>query len=298
VCLCLVRKKKSRPCAPALIFAATALICGTNCNRILQSPSICVVHLPPAARQPRPHPLTPAHPASLTTPEAARCEIALRTNRRSTATASTLASRRPKVPAMPDRKSYTCTDVVDAHISRSHPPSTGSFTAGPLVGRIEMAEEREAVAATPSRTWRIEHGQRHPRADGWVVQHEAKGVAGAGGGVPVDGGKAEERSPRLREHGRRCALARWEDRARATTPTSLRSGHATRGKSSSRRRRRRTWGSGQSRRAKSAPTRARGAWRRMCLPPGVASARRDCVSRPGLASGESLLRLPPEVSLG
>jgi hypothetical protein len=53
-------------------------------------------------------PPNPAHPASLTTPEAASCEIALRTNRRSTATASTLASRRPKVPAMPYRKSYTC----------------------------------------------------------------------------------------------------------------------------------------------------------------------------------------------
>jgi hypothetical protein len=59
---------------------------------------------------------------------------------------------------MPNRKSYTCTDAVDAHVSRSHPPTTNSFTAGPLARRDEMAEEREAVDVVPSYTWRTEHG--------------------------------------------------------------------------------------------------------------------------------------------
>jgi hypothetical protein len=229
-------------------------------------------------------PPNPAHPASLTTPEAASCEIALRTNRRSTATASTLASRRPKVPAMPYRKSYTCpTSSTPTSQGPTHPAPTASPSG--LSSDTVRWQKSEAVAATPSRTWRTEHGQRRPRAGGRVVQHEAKGVAGAGGSVPVDGGRVEERSPRLREHGRRCALTRWEDRARVMTPTSLRSGHATRGKSSSRRRRRRTWGRG---RAAERSSRLREREER----------GDECVSLPELASCESLLRLPPGAGLG
>jgi hypothetical protein len=214
-----------------------------------------VVHLPPTARHPRPHPLTPARLA-----HDARHETVLRTDHCAPRQpqAPLPRSRRPKAPAMPDKKSYMCTDTIGAHVSRSHLPS--SFTAGPLAGHSEMAEEREAVAPASSRTGKTKHTkhrQRRLRANGRVMQHEAKGVAGAGDGVPAGQGRADERSSCLRERGHHHALAHWEDRTRATTPTSWRLGRATRGERSIRRQRRRTCGSGQSRRADSAPAQAR-----------------------------------------
>jgi hypothetical protein len=54
---------------------------------------------------------------------------------------------------MPYRKSYICINVVDAHVSRFHPPSTSSFIVEPLVGRGEMAEEREVVARRALAHW-------------------------------------------------------------------------------------------------------------------------------------------------
>jgi hypothetical protein len=51
----------------------------------------------------------------------------------------------------------------------------------------------------PSYTWRTEHGQRRPRAGVRGVQHGAKGEVDTGGRVPAGQGRADKRSPCLRE---------------------------------------------------------------------------------------------------
>jgi hypothetical protein len=134
--------------------------------------------------------------------------------------------------------------LTPARLASLTTPTRPAPAASPLGLSPDAMRWQESGRWSLSRTGRNEHGQRRPQAACRVVQHEEKGVVGAEGGVPAGQGRVGERIPCLHECGRGRALAHWEDRARATTPTSRRSGHATQGERSSRRRRRRTYGSG------------------------------------------------------